>query len=181
MRQPTAHASLNALSAMPSLDSDRQLPQLVDHAAAVPAGPARQAQAKQPQAGQPQAGQPHPGARQQTRPYIPQSVLQQAQEQRSAEPIREYLRKVLQEQRRRQAQEMLRRQQLAGQGSLGSPQRAGVAPQAQHPAASAPPAALLGARPHASQQPRQLPAPAGSMIPISTEPQAQHLAGPHLG
>lgn len=169
MRHPAAHAhaSLNALSAMPSLNTSEPAGQ-EEQAARAPAEPGQAAQRGQGEhRAQPLQGQPgQPGPRQQmTKPYIPQAVLQKAQAERSVEPIKAYLRH----------QQLLRQQLRQQQGS--SPQQQDAHVQEDSPASSRPPASLLNGQAYSSQQ---MPAPAGSMIPITSQPGAHRLSGPHV-
>ena len=172
MRHPAAqgHASLNTLSTMPSLSPPQQ-PKQEEQAARAPAEPSQAAQAGQgEQRAQPpqgHAGQPgQPAPRQpMTKPYIPQAVLQKAQAERSVEPIKAYLRH----------QQMLRQQQLLQQQASGPQQDARA--QEECPASSRPTASLPNGQVYSNQQ---LPAPAGSMIPITSQPSAHRLSGPHV-
>ena len=165
MRYPAAHAhaSLNALSAMPSLSTPERAGQ-EEQAARVPAEPGQPPQRGQgehrAQCLQGQAGQPgQPGSRQRmTKPYIPQAVLQKAQAERSVEPIKAYVRH----------QQLLRQQLLQQQDTHA---------REEYPASSRPPVSLLNGQAYSSQQ---LPAPAGSMIPITSQPGAHRLSGPHV-
>ena len=171
MRHPAAqgHASLNALSTIPSPSATQQ-PGQEEQAARAPAEPSQPAQAGQgeqrsqpPQGHAGQPGQPAP-RQQMTKPYIPQAILQRAQAERSVEPIKAYLRH----------QQMLRQQLLQQQAS--SPQQEAHARE-EYPASSTTPASLPNGQAYSSQQ---LPAPAGSMIPITSQPTAHRLSGPHV-
>ena len=169
MRHPAAlaHASLDSPSAMPSLSPPQQLGQK-EQAARAPAEPEQPAQAGQGER-RAQPSQSHPGQpaprQQMTKPYIPQAVLQKAQAERSVEPIKAYLRH----------QQMLRQQQLLQQ-QAGSPQQEAHARE-EHTTSSRPPASLPNGQAYSSQQ---LPAPVGSMIPITSQPSAHRLSGPHV-
>ena len=184
MRHPAAnahahaHASLNALSANPSLSVVQQKPEREERAGSAPAARA--------QVGLPGQQQPSLSSKasaelrafqQYLMAHIPPEMVQRVRADGNRDPVKLWF--------RRQSLMFLQRQQQHMQAhgvqqhaSAGSPQQ--VAPsQGEFPGGSSgsPASLLYGSRAPAQQQ---LPPPAGSMIPISSQPQAQHLSGPNL-
>ena len=185
MRHPAAnahaHASLNALSANPSLSVAQQAPEREERAGSAPAAPAQPAQVGPP--GQQQASLSSKVSaelrafQQYLMAHIPPEMVQRARAEGNRDPVKLWF--------RRQSLMFLQRQQQHMQAhgvqqhaSAGSPQQ--VAPsQGEFPGGSSgsPASLLYGSRAPAQQQ---VPPPAGSMIPISSQPQAQHLSRPNL-
>lgn len=177
MRHPAAnahahaHASLNALSANPSLSVTQQAPEREERAGGTPAAPAQPVQAEPP-------GQQRPSLsskvsaelrafQQYLMAHIPPEMIQRARAEGNRDSVKLWF--------RQQSLMFLQRQQHA---SAGSPQQVARS-QGEFPSGSSglPASLLYGSRAPVQQQ---LPPPAGSMIPISSQPQTQHLSGPNL-
>lgn len=185
MRHPAAnghvhaHASLNALSANPSLSVTQQAPEREERAGGTPAAPAQPVQAEPP-------GQQRPSLsskvsaelrafQQYLMAHIPPEMIQRARAEGSRESVKLWF--------RQQSLMFLQRQQQHMQAhgvqqhaSAGNPQQVARSKGEFPSGPSGSPVSLL----YGSRAQQQLPPPAGSMIPIGSQPQTQHLSGPNL-
>lgn len=187
MRHPAAnahahaHASLNALSANPSLSVTQQTPEREERAGGTPAAPAQPVQAEPPGQQQPSLSSKVSAElrafQQYLMAHIPPEMIQRARAEGNRDSVKLWF--------RQQSLMFLQRQQQHMQAhgvqqhaSAGSPQQVARSQGELPTGSSGSPASLLyGSRAPAQQQ---LPPPAGSMIPISSQPQTQHLSGPNL-